>query len=490
MDAPLTAPTQSPSGTERVEFRPQPGPQTEFLRTRADIAIYGGAAGGGKSYALLLDVLRHIRNPRFAGVVFRRTYPRIAHPGGLADQSSEIYPYFGARGLGGGTYWGFPSGGTLKFSHLDHEKAVLAWGGSQLPFIGFDELTEFTEKQFFFFLSRNRSTSGIPGYIRATTNPIADSWVARFIEWWIDQEPTLRDGSPNPRFGLAIPERSGVLRWFIRRGDNFVWADSKDELGEDGKFAKSVTFIPARLTDNQILMQADPSYLASLMALGRVDRERLLEGNWKVMPAAGMFFRRSDFEIVDAVPALKTTIRFWDRAASEETAGGDPDWTCGVKMSRTRTGFWFVEDVVRMRARPFDVEKAMLNLAAQDGIEVTVGIYQDPGAAGVNEALDMVRKLAGYHVHVEVATTAKETRAKPVSSQCQHGNVKLLRGRWNDPFLVELENFPEGAHDDQVDPFASAFNFLTSASQTGFQKITTPEYNDRREISAGRGVLM
>ncbi|MFS6779604.1 terminase large subunit domain-containing protein, partial [Staphylococcus aureus] len=128
--------------------------------------------------------------------------------------------------------------------------------------------------------SRNRSTCGVRPYVRATTNPDADSWVAEFISWWIDQKT-----------GYAIPERSGVLRWFVRIGDNIIWADHPEELemytmpgpgGEEVPIpAKSVTFISSKLTDNKILMAADPGYMANLMSLPLVERERLLGGNWK-----------------------------------------------------------------------------------------------------------------------------------------------------------------------------------------------------------------
>ena len=484
MDALLTAPTPSRGQPEpeKVLFQPQPGPQVAFLQSRADIAVMGGGAGGGKSYALLLEVLRHIRNPQFAGIIFRRTYPRLTQPGGLAERSKDILPMFGASGYSSGCSWHFPAGGQLQMSHLQHANSVMAWGGSQMPFIAFDELTEFEESQFFFMLSRNRSTSGIPGYIRATTNPVADSWVARLLAWWIDQDT-----------GFAIPERSGVLRWFVRQGDDLVWASEREELPDGGKWAKSVTFIPAKLSDNKILMASDPSYEASLRAMSRVERERLLDGNWKVRPCAGMYFKRQFFAVVNTPPAARSRcVRFWDRAASTPTAENpDPDWTVGVKVSRTPEGFFYVEDVLRMRCSPHQVKVAMVNTAAQDGPDVTVGMYQDPGSAGVGEAQDMVRALAGYHVHVEVATKDKETRAKPASSQAENNFVRLVKSDWNDAFLTELENFPDAKHDDQVDPFSSAITYLSiGASAMQVVKGDARETQQRASTHAQRGRLL
>lgn len=160
-----------------VEIRPQPGPQERFLASEADIAILGGAAGGGKSFGLLMESLRHIGNMHFGGVIFRRTSPQITNEGALWDEAGKLYPLLGAAPRIGSLQYEFPSGCSISFRHLQHEATVFDWQGAQVPFIGFDELTHFTKKQFFYMLSRNRSTCGVKPYIRATCNPDADSWV-------------------------------------------------------------------------------------------------------------------------------------------------------------------------------------------------------------------------------------------------------------------------------------------------------------------------
>jgi Terminase large subunit, T4likevirus-type, N-terminal len=262
-------------------IRPQAGAQERFLACSADIGIYGGAAGGGKSFGLLMEPLRHIGNEHFGGVIFRRTSPQITNEGALWDEAGKLYPLVGGQARVGDLEYRFASGSSVSFRHLQHEATKFDWQGAQVPFIGFDELTHFTKSQFFYMLSRNRSTCGIRPYIRATCNPDADSWVAEFIGWWIDQET-----------GLPIPERAGVLRYFIRISDALIWGASPEELrekhGADVQ-PKSVSFIPAKLTDNPELMAADPGYLANLMALGAVERARLLGGNWKIRSAAGLY---------------------------------------------------------------------------------------------------------------------------------------------------------------------------------------------------------
>lgn len=352
--------------------------------------------------------------------------------------------------------WQFHTGMTVKFGHLEYERSVHDWHGSQIPLISFDELTGFTQYQFFYMLSRNRSDSGVSGYIRAATNPDADSWVRELIDWWIGPD------------GYPIPERSGVLRWFIRQNDQFIWADSKQELhrlyGAGPEIQpKSLTFISAKLSDNQILMAKDPSYKANLLALGRVDRMRLLGGNWNVRATAGTMFREEWFKVVDAIPGgWVQAIRFWDRASTIPHEGNpDPDWTRGLKLYKYPNGTFCVADLKSDRNTPGQIENLIKSVAAHDGPQVKVMSQQDPGSAGVSEKEHFVKMLAGYYVDTMTTSKDKVTRAKPVSAQAEHGNIMVYRAPWNRTFFSELENFPDGKHDDIVDVLSGAFNELS-----------------------------
>jgi len=469
----------------KIILQPQPGPQAQFLSTSADIAILGGAAGGGKTFGLLLEPIRHLNNKLFTGVIFRRTTKQIRAAGGLWSQSNKIYSLLNGIPREGPLDWTFPSKMRLQFAHLEHESNVSDWQGTEVPFIGFEELTHFTERQFFYMLSRNRSTSGVPGYVRATTNPDYNSWVKRLIQWWI-----------NPKTGFAIPERSGVLRWFVRREDQIIWGNSRKELVEqygELSFPKSLTFIPANVYDNKILMEKDPNYLANLMALPKIDREQLLNANWNVQACAGMFFQRRYFEVVDATPAdmeIVKIVRCWDRAATkvdDENSGirdpknknKDPDYTVGCKMAKLRSGHFLILDIIRVRLSTFEVEKLILNTAKQDGINVTIKIFQDPGSAGVYEKESTIRMLAGFNVEVEKVIRDKITSAKPLSAQSEAGNVRVLRGKWNESFFSEAENFPDVDHDDQIDAASGAFNLLNFGSVGEFtEAYEQDDYQD------------
>jgi predicted phage terminase large subunit-like protein len=438
-----------------TELRPQEGPQEQFLSTSADIAILGGAAGGGKSFGLLMEALRHgTTNPAFAAVLFRRTLADAKKPGGTWDQTVRMYGELGARPRLDNLSWQFQRGGKLVIGHLEHEGTVLDWQGAEVPLLLFDELTHFSKAQFFYMLSRNRSMCGVRPYVRATCNPDADSWVAEFIAWWIDQTT-----------GLAIPERSGVIRWFIRQNDSIIWGDSREELLErygSDELPKSVTFIAATIYDNKKLMEADPGYLANLKALPLVEQQRLLGGNWKIRPAAGLYFQRSWCEVVDAVPAGLDIVRYWDLAATEKTENNDPDWTVGLKMGKDRAGLFYILDMQRMRESPGKVEKAILNTASADGKAVRLGLPQDPGQAGKSQAAYFVRQFVGFNVKTERESGDKVTRFGPFSAQALAGNVKVLRAAWNSVLFDQLEGFPDASHDDEADACSGGFEMLNT----------------------------
>lgn len=265
---------------------PQKGPQSEFVHSEADITIYGGSAGGGKTYGLLLSPLPFIDSPDVDCTIFRRTYPEVFNQGGIWDEAEKLYSLCGASPNLSDKEWSFPQGLRVRFAHLQHDKNVYDWKGSQIPIIGFDELTGFTEFQFWYMLSRNRSTSqNINPFMRATTNPDADSWVANLLQWWIGDD------------GFAIPERSGKWRWFVRFGDSIIWANSAGELKAKFPLLEplSLTFIHASLDDNPELLRKDPMYKHRLAALPEVERERLLGSNWKIRPIGKRFFPAPTF---------------------------------------------------------------------------------------------------------------------------------------------------------------------------------------------------
>ncbi len=447
-----------------VELRPQPGPQEMFLATKADICIYGGAAGGGKTYGLLLDALRHKNRPGFGEAIFRKNSIQIYNEGGLLDESLRMYS--GIKGAelkrSPRPQWTFNGKGKVSFAHIDGDDDLKKFQGSQMAAIGFDELTHFTESQFFYMLSRNRTTCGIKPYVRATCNPDADSWVAKFIEWWID-----------PDTGYPIKERSGKIRWMIRRNETLYWADTIEELWErfelktqeEKQEPKSVTFIMSTLYDNQILMKQDPSYISNLKALSVVERERLLYGNWKIKPAAGLYFKRSQIgQMLTMIPNdVVRWVRAWDLAATAEGEGGEPAYTAGVLMGKRKNGRYIVADVINVRQTAADVRKTIKFTAMSDIAKykrVKIRLPQDPGQAGKDQAQSYIKYLAGFDVTAIPESGSKEVRAEPMAAQWQAGNFDVLIADWNEAYFNQLESFPMSKFKDMVDAGSSAFSQL------------------------------
>lgn len=440
--------------------KPQDGPQTAFYNSNAKIVIYGGAAGGGKTAACLIDAARYLDISGYGAVFFRRTYPEIFNQGGLWDNASDWYPLL--EGNPARPLWRFPNNCKISFHHLQHEKDVSGWLGAQLPRLYFDQLETFTERQFWMLIGRCRTTLPITPQIRCTCNPDAESFVAKLIDWWIGDD------------GFPIQSRSGVVRWFVKHKDDLIWENDRDAL--ENYVSKhdirgtpnSFTFIPATVADNKILLESDSEYVANLEAQHELDRQRLLLGNWKIKPVAGKVFNRGWFDIIDTLPEEcyskdATTIRFWDLAATKTQISF---YTAGVKMIRTKINgsyHWFILDAIAEQENPAEVLQLIVTTARQDGELVSVGWEQEPGSAGVMVASQLQTLLKDFVAKSYKPTGDKIQRALPLANQASRGCVHLLRGEWNDRYLSALHNF-----DGSAKPLV---NDLTDASSGGYHAI-------------------
>ncbi|UAW59007.1 terminase large subunit [Roseobacter phage CRP-212] len=249
-----------------VIFKPNPGPQTEFLAASEREVLYGGAAGGGKSAGLLADPLRYFANPNFNGLLLRRTNDELRE---LVWASQELYPkaYPGAKWAEKKSQWTFPSGARLWMTYLERPEDVLRYQGQAFSWIGFDELTQHpTPFAWDYMRSRLRTTDpDLPIFMRATTNPggPGHQWVKKMF---IDPAP------PNHKFVAKDPES----------GEDLVYPETHDKAGEPLFFRR---FIPASLYDNPYLTD-DGSYEANLLSLPENQRRQLLEGDWAIADGA------------------------------------------------------------------------------------------------------------------------------------------------------------------------------------------------------------
>ncbi len=294
------------AATSTRAIRPNSRPQERFLASPADIAVYGGAAGGGKSWAMLIEPLRHAHNPDFGAVIFRRTSPQVTNEGGLWDEAGKIYPLLGALARVGELEYAFPTGARVTFRHLQYEANKYHWQGAQVPLIGFDELTHFSESQFWYLASRNRSTCGVKPYMRGTCNADAGSWVKRLCGPWVDRKHPL------------YPTPSGDILWLVRKDGKYLWHRTKEEAAEahPGTMPKSVTFVRATVFDNVDLLRINPEYLGNLQAQSSVEQARLLHGDWDVVNE-GLVYPDFGSCVVEAED--------WPKAIAGERVGGI-DW--------------------------------------------------------------------------------------------------------------------------------------------------------------------
>jgi len=184
--------------------------------------------------------------------------------------------------------------------------------------------------------------------------------------------------------------------------------------------------------------------------------------------AGGRLFQVGRVGVADRL--VGPAVRAWDLAAS--LAG---DWTAGVRLARSESGMFQVQDVVRLQGGPEQVVRAIRSTAERDGVGVAIGLPQDPGQAGRSQVAFLTAGLAGWRVVSSTESGAKETRAMPVASQVNAGTLSIAAGPWNQAFLAELEDFPGGANDDQVDALARAFGM----------SIGTPGPARQRRVSWG-----
>jgi predicted phage terminase large subunit-like protein len=414
-----------------------------FLSSSADIVIYGGAAGGGKTFGILLESIRHIRNPNYGFVVFRRTTPQITNEGGLWDTSFEVYPRMNGIPKDYDHSWLFPSGATGRFTHLEHELTIYDWDGAQIPLLIFDQVEHFTEKQFSYMLTRNRTTCGVRPYCRATANPPRerDHWLRHLLSWWIGVD------------GFPIQERAGIIRYFTRVDGKIKWV-GKDFKDHEGYGPKSLTFIPAKLSDNPILTRKSPDYGATLAAQDRATRLRLKDGNWNVFEDDGMFEREwFTNHIIEPseVPKEMSLCRYWDCAATEVSAKNkNPDFIAGA-LGGMHDGVLYILDMRHEQLDPVGLEKLIADTAEIDGHRVEIEIEEEGGSSGKIAVSHFQRNvLSRFVVSGDRPTGDKKVRARGWCAKAERGHVKLVRGHWNHDFLDEVASFPNGKK-DQVD---------------------------------------
>lgn len=438
-------------GARPGDIVPNPGPQTAFLQSGAHEVLGGGAAGGSKTFGLLLAALRRVDTPGYKALLLRREYPELRRT--LLEKAKKLYPGAGGRWIAGEKTWLFPAtGATIEFGSAPHEESIERYQGGEYSFLGFDELTHFTERQYKWLFGRMRSAQGIEMRIRCASNPGSrgHDWVLKRWAPWL--YPPGHPGYEGPYAD------DGQVLWFRPAGE-----DSDEEVLDDGSHPDAVsrTFIRSFYTDTP---QTAQQYGRMLAQMGRLDRKRLGKGDWMARDAAGEYFERGWFELVDHVPdEVIYRLRYWDLAGTEQRKTTPSSaWTAGLRLSITRRRKVFLEHMKRGQWSPGTVAKTIDETAEEDrrfDDRCETVIERDPAQAGKFQQWFMATAFPEHGIRAVPPQGDKLVRARVVSPQVELGNVAVVRAAWNEAFFREAESFPEETK-DQIDALSGGFRQL------------------------------
>lgn len=431
--------------------------QQLFLSITAREAMYGGAAGGGKSDALLMAAAQYVDVPGYSALILRRTWPDLNAPGAILDRARSWWAGLDVKIRDGGRIFEFPSGARIQFGYLQHDKDKFKFQSAEYQFVGFDELTQFPEAAYTYMFSRVRRPQVSCLNCSAAVLKNGAKWRhatpnTKCPDLYPDPK-VLDQYQPSPQ-GVSVFEIPLRVRSATNPGGyGHEWV--RGRFVDQKTRIKTAFFVPASLRDNPSLDR--DSYRKNLEFLSPTDRERLMNGDWEVYDD-GEMFEREWFNVVNVSPVDGMTVRYWDKAATE----GGGDYTVGTKLRKTPSGVWYVEDVIRGQWSSHKTSQIIRQTAAIDGTGVPIRMEQEPGSSG-KDVIDYYTReiLQGYNFKGDRVTGSKPDRAAPFASQAEAGNVKIVAAQWNKAWLDELCLFPVGAHDDQVDSVSGGANFLS-----------------------------
>jgi len=411
--------------------------QEAFLRLPHREVLFGGAAGGGKSIALLMAAAQHSDVPGYHALLVRATLSELEQPGGLIELSHAWFAQAKAAWSGERRTWRFPAdgrsgagGASIRFGYLDSARDVGRYSGSSYSFLGFDELSSVDEISYRRMFRILRQASTTPDLDRSPDGlTLADV-------------PVRTRATANP----GGPNHSWIKNYFIN-------PDSR---------SADVAFLPSRWKDNPHLDLAD--YLKQLEHLPLAERARLVEGDWEIADE-GEMFERSWFEQVErsAVPAGTRAVRYWDFAASQPTTRNpDPDYTVGLRLEiDDATATYYITGIVRRRLHAGQIEQLVQATAQADGPHVAIVLEQEPASNSAIMAEHFKRNVLPNHlVRTHQPTGSKQSRARLVAAHAENGRIKLVPGPNTTAFLDEIAAFPNSPHDDCVDAVTGAHTAL------------------------------
>lgn len=493
-------------GVDYIVHKPASKKQEMILTNDAQVMVVGGAMGGGKTYLSQMLGLRYIDDANTAIVTFRRTMDEIKGQGGCWDTAEDIFmsihPSMRPVPTKSRLTFNFPTGATAVYKGIELEKDVRKNQGLQFTLAIFDEGTLFEWSMIEYMFQRMRSKSKYKSRIVITCNPDPDHKIAELIDWWLDEE------------GFPDPEKEGKIRFFIRKNGDFIWGDTREELGVkyeipeedwDSKIL-SFTFIGCTVYDNPPMLENNKEYLAFLEGMPEVDKARNLYGNWYARAEGSKLWKREWVKGHDNgrvrtyrdIPDGVHWYRGWDKGYSVPSETNRyPDYSaCSPKIGKDTNGmYWIVGDYhpdnlnddqrdLKENERVYgqfhklagERDVLIAKQALQDGQDCSVVLTKDLGA-GTTDHTFTKTKLVENRIKVVEDKSPKNTPDKkikdflPFANACQLGLVYIVEESFNkatlEHFYSQLEKFDgsrstSSRKDDVVDGTSLAFSAATS----------------------------
>lgn len=446
-----------------------------FCEADFDFVLFGGGAGGGKTFAALCDNLQGVHDPLYMSAFFRTTTTEISK--GLWLEAQRLYkpilfdedgkPFGKAHISEKEKCITFPSGAKTYFSYLELDRHADQWYGLELAKIYFEEIQFRTWYQFNTLRSRNRTMAKVPKGIRGTCNPDPTHFSKKFASLFLDEA------------NYPIKELSGKkAHYVIVNSELHVAWKAEDLLAKFPEVTPlTYTYIPATVEDNAFLLERDPTYKDTLNSLPEIKRKQLLLGCWENVENTGMYFQRDWLHKATHVPLGARYVRGWDTANSipDPKSGLVPDWTVGVKIAKAANGDFYICGMDRFQERPGPRDSRIISRGKRDGDDCFIVMGVDAGPGGKFQFQEFSKTVLSEGLICRADPTpntrSKLTRFEPFSAACQNGLVHIVESTFEpdqlEIFYSELERFDgerslgkSGIFDDIPDACASGFSFL------------------------------
>jgi predicted phage terminase large subunit-like protein len=467
-----------------------PNAKQQALLILDDLEVfYGGAAGPGKSWGLLMAALQYIDVPGYSALILRQTFADLSLPGALLDVAHDwLDPIKAVKHHPGTHTFKMAGGGQLAFGYCRNVKEVQRYRGAAFQFIGLDESSLFPERVYRFMFSRCRRPAVPCARCGEQLEKRDGVWVhapkVNLEDLDRIPEPLITDCDPLPndlevkRYGAAadgttifdIPPRMRAAS--NPGGPGHAWNKARFVTRETRN--PGAVYVPAKMTDNPNLDVA--AYLKALREQFPTDFQRFAAGDWEVHDPGQWFFSEQFPIVMDPWPPSRDIVRVrrWDLAGSSVDEGGNPDWTVGALVAYQKsTGRMQIQDIVRARVGPGAVEKLLHETAENDGVEIPHIVEQEPGASGKILVASLARgAFAGYSCRGVPSSGAKEARIRVLIPMADDKKIELVSGAWNRAFVLEAESWrpedPDAAdvHDDQLDTVSAAAGDLTGRGRS------------------------